>query len=141
MPVIEYNLSLLMHAAAVACGALFVTASGVMSEAERLMVLCLAGGIGGGMLAVLLFPRGTLRLSAAKWIGSSMTSAIFGPAACVYAGIAMDAHYILAVSGAIGLGAWGFLILAVPAVQRIAARAMSALAREKFHLEDDDAKP
>lgn len=144
MPVIEMHFSMIMHAAAVAMAALVVSTVpvGGLDESERLMVLCLAGGIGGGMMAVLLFPRQTVKMNAAKWLGSSMAAALFGPAGCVWLGVQTDIHYILALAGGIGLVAWGFLFLALPVFQKLAVKALSFVVKDKLHLpEEDDAKP
>lgn len=139
MPVIEYNLSCAMHAAAVAMGALIVTALPVeFDQSERLMALCLAGGIGGGMMAVLLFPRQTIKMNAAKWLGSSMAAALFGPAACVGMSVQDNMHYVLALSGGVGLVAWGFLFLALPVFQKLAVRALSFAMKEKLNLPEEE---
>jgi hypothetical protein len=81
---------------------------------QRLICVCIAGGIGGGILSVGIFPRTTLRQNAIKWLVSPVTAGMFGPAFCKFYAIDEDIWYSLAASGAIGLVAWGVLFVIIP---------------------------
>ena len=65
-------INMLMAFAAMASGALLLaTSNATMSEYQMLFGFCFAGGIGGGIVSVLMFPQGTLKQTAFKWLASS----------------------------------------------------------------------
>lgn len=130
MPFLETSFSVMMAWAAAGAASLLLAAAPVegFSQEQRLICICIAGGIGGGILSVILFPKTTLRSTAAKWLVSPITSGMFGPAFCQFYGIQQDIWYSLAATGAIGLFAWSVLFVIMPLVPDIARH----LARKWF---------
>lgn len=105
---------------------------------QRLICICLAGGIGGGILSVLLFPKTTLRSTAAKWIVSTISAGIFGPAICQFYGLQADVWYALAVNGAIGLFAWSTLFVIMPLAPDVARYFAKRWFPSAFRHEDEE---
>ena len=115
---IEPAINLLMVFAATASGVLVLssTLSTTLSEYQVLFGLCFAGGIGGGIVSVMLFPLDTLKKTAFKWIASSSAAGLFSPAIAQYLKVEQNVPYVLALSAAIGLFSWGVLLILVPLV-------------------------
>ena len=110
-------INLLMAFAAAASGVLiFATANSQLSEYQLLFGFCFAGGIGGGIVSVMLFPLDTLKKTAFKWIASSSAAGLFSPAIAQYLKVEQNVPYVLALSAAIGLFSWGVLLILVPLV-------------------------
>ena len=113
----EPTVNLLMAFAAVASAVLAfasVNLPSSFSEYQVLFCLCFAGGIGGGIVSVMVFPLDTLRKTAFKWISSSTAAGLFSPAICQWFQIHQNIPYVLALSAACGLFAWGVLLVVVP---------------------------
>lgn len=108
-------INMLMAFAAMASGALLLaTSNAIISEYQTLFGFCFAGGIGGGIISVMLFPLDTLKKTAFKWIASSSSAGLFSPAVAQYYKIEQNIPYVLALSACIGLLAWGVLLILVP---------------------------
>lgn len=125
MAILETSIGAMMAWAVVGAASLLLAAvpsnlvEGFPQE-QRLICICIAGGIAGGLLSVLLFPKTTLRSTAAKWLVSPITAGIFGPAICQYHKIDDNIWYALATNGIIGLCAWSALFVLLPLVPDIA---------------------
>ncbi len=109
-----------------------------LPEDQRLICICIAGGIGGGILSVLLFPKTTLRSTAAKWFVSPVTAGIFGPALCQYYGFQNEVWYALAANGAIGLFAWSALFVVLPLAPDVARYFAKKWFPRALQLEEDE---
>lgn len=107
-------------------------------EDQRLICICIAGGIGGGILSVLLFPKTTLRSTAAKWLVSPITAGIFGPALCQFYNLQRDIWYALAANGAIGLFAWSTLFVVLPLAPDVAKYFAKKWFPNAFRPEEED---
>jgi len=128
MAVIETTLGGLMLWAAIGAGSLLLAAApdsmmNGFTEDQRLICICIAGGIGGGFLSIIIFPRTTLRGNAVKWLVSPITAGMFAPAICMYHKIETSIWYSLAASGAVGMFAWGVLFVVLP-LGPVVARAL-----------------
>lgn len=127
MAILETSLGHMMIAAVIGAGSLLAasTASDMsFSDAQRLLGVCISGGIGGGLVGVILFPLSTVKQTGLKWVASSIAAGIFGPASCQYFAIDHNLFYSLAMAGSIGLTAWGVLLIVVPLVGDSARRAL-----------------
>lgn len=128
MAIIETSLGHMMIAALIGAGSLLIAStapeSGALPEAQRLIGICISGGIGGGLIAVILFPLSTVRQTGLKWLASSAAAGLFGPASCLYLKIEENIFYSLAMAGFIGLTAWGILLILIPLSGDSAKRAL-----------------
>ena len=116
MAIIESSLATMLANACVGAAVLLLAVtSESLDDSQRLIGVCASGGIAGAILGVAVFPRSTLKLTAVKFFGSSLASALFSPAICRYFSIEADMNYTLATSGVVGLVAWGVILLVVPA--------------------------
>lgn len=114
---LEPTINMLMAFSAAAAGALLLASSSLssaFSENQVLLCVCLAGGIGGGIISVVIFPNDTIKKTAFKWLASSLASGLFSPAIAQYLSIQQDLVYILALSAGIGLFSWGVILVVVP---------------------------
>lgn len=121
MPVIESSITYLTAAASTAALALLLAIANALDPEQRLVAICLAGGIGGGVVAVMMFPLTTARLNAFKFLGSSILTALLAPAVCEHFAFQDRLVYVLAASGMFGFTCWGIFIIVTPAFQRMAA--------------------
>lgn len=123
MPALEATVSYTVAFAITAMSALLFSIADTLDPDQRLIAICLAGGIGGGVVAVLMFPLTTARLNAFKFLGSSILTALFVPAICQHFAIEERFTYVLAASGLFGFTCWGVFIIFTPIFQRMAAAA------------------
>lgn len=87
---------------------------------EKLIAVCLSGGIAGGLVAIIMFPLTKIKQTAMKWLASSVAAGVFSPAVCKYYGIESDISQCLFLSGIVGLTAWAVLLATIPLVSIIA---------------------
>ena len=124
MAIFETSIGAMMAWAVAGAASLLLAASQPsfhgLTEDERFICICIAGGIAGGLLFVSVFPKATIRGTAAKWLVSPVASGVFGPAVCEFYNLKSSIWYSLAASGSIGLFAWGILSFIVPIGPNIA---------------------
>lgn len=87
----------------------------------KLLSICLAGAVGGGLMSVLIFPLPTARAMAGKFLASSLAAILFAPMTAQWLGwLRSDA--LLAVSAGVALVAWAFVQATLPIAVGITAR-------------------
>lgn len=136
MPIIEASLSSMM-AAAMAAAASLIMATIDPSPDHQLLFTCLAGGIGGGVAAVAMFPKSTVRLNAMKWLASSILTSLFAPAVCHFYHIDGDLIYSIAIAGAFGFSSWGVFYAVSPLIERAATGFANWFLRNKIPSDRD----
>lgn len=116
---------MLAYFAIIDFAAAFIIAAGsstVMGDA-KLRAWCIIGSVAGGALAVIIWmpknqsPETTFRRLLAKFLGSTLLGAVFGPAAIRYFEWSRDEDYVIAMAGAIAFfGVW-IIHLTAPVIE------------------------
>lgn len=84
---------------------------------QALRIWCICGALCGAAISIIFFPVSTPRKMAMKWVGSSLTGAIFTPVLMRWQEIPFDTDYLLASSAGVALLSWTLIQAGIPIVE------------------------
>lgn len=124
-------------------------ASSGLLDNNRLICMVLAGSIGGGLLAVMLFPLPTAKELCFKFLGSGIASMFVVPGAFRFFGWELAAEYVLTTSFIVAFVSWAILQIFVPlalkaleaTLKKVLGHVFAAVVMRIFGVKIDDDEP
>lgn len=126
-----------------------VQQAGGVLDSNRLICMVLAGAIGGGLLAVLLFPLPTAKEMCLKFLGSGMAAVFTVPGVFRFMGWDLAAEYVIGASFVTAFLAWSLLLIFIPLflkvlesmLKKVLGHVLAAVVMRVFGVKIDDEEP